>query len=89
MGFYINKNSAGTSLPANNKADYLILDGAQEIDEPRELVENLVCVVENGLFDAAGYIYSKQAFEDWTYIGDVRPKRWLIYEHAKKLSGYE
>jgi len=89
MGFYINQNSKGVLLPPINKADYLILDGGKEIPQPKEWIENLVCVVENGMFDAAGYVYSKQEFEDWTYKEDNRPKRWIIYEHAKKLSGYE
>lgn len=88
MGYYIDMTSKGVQLPATNKADYLILDGAVEIPEPKEFVDNLVCVMENGPFDAAGYAFNKAEFKAFTYPGDYRPKRWLIYEHAAKLSGY-
>jgi hypothetical protein len=35
MGFYINQNSKGVQLPHNNKADYIILDGGEEISQPK------------------------------------------------------
>ncbi len=54
MGRYINQNSKGESLPANGKAKALIADGAKVIPQPTEFEEDIVCVVENGMFDAAG-----------------------------------
>ena len=53
MGYYINENSNGAGLPPNNKADYLILDGAVEIPKPDKWVPNLVCVLHNGIFSTA------------------------------------
>jgi len=86
MGYYIDKTSKGTILPACDKADYLILDGAKEVKA--EFQPNLVCIVENGFFDAAGYAYSKNEFDQFNDPNDNRPKRWLIYPLAGKLSGY-
>ena len=88
MGYYINENSNGAGLPPNNKADYLILDGAVEIPKPDKWVPNLVCVLHNGIFDAAGYAYNESEFRVFADPRDERPKTWLIYEHAAKLYGY-
>ncbi len=87
MGYYINKNSKGELLSPINKTQALIADGAK-ITTAR-FQPNLVCVVENGLFDAAGYCFSKEEFEQFNNPNDDRPKTWLIYEHAAKLSGYK
>jgi hypothetical protein len=88
MGYYINQNSNGVQLPPRNKADYLILGGAIEIPKPKEFVENLVCVIENGPFDAALYCYKKSEMDEVKDPQDFRPKRWLICPNAAKLSGY-
>lgn len=89
MGYYINHNSKDIALPVCNKADYLILDGALEIKKPRKFLLDLVCVIENGPFDAALFCYSKSEFEQVTNEQDDRPKRWLIYSKAAELSGYK
>jgi hypothetical protein len=89
MGYYINQNSNGVQLPACNKADYLILDGAFEINKPKKFLPDLVCVVENGPFDAALFCYKKEEFEVAADSQDKRPKRWLIYSKAAELSGYK
>ena len=88
MGYYINNNSKGEILRPTQKANQLISDGAKVIN-PIKWQPNLVCVVENGLFDAAGYCYCPSEFEAFTSPGDYRPKTWLIYEHAAVLSGYK
>jgi len=89
MGVYINHNSNGMPLPTCNKADYLLLDGGTEIDQPEKFIENLICVIENGPFDAAGYIYSKSEFEAFVDPQDPRPKRWIIHQDAAKLADYK
>ena len=89
MGLYINQNSNGTNLPACNKADYLLLDGGKEIFPPIKFQPNLVCVVENGLFDAAGFCYNENEFKAFNDPSDPRPKRWIIYPNAAKISGYK
>jgi len=87
MGYYINQNSKGENLPSSGKAKALVNDGAK-IVKP-EFQPNLICVVENGFFDAAGYCYSKEEFIDFNYPGDYRPKTWLTHPLAKELSGYK
>jgi len=89
MGYYINHNHNGVQLPNCNKADYLLLDGGIEIPEPHEFIENLVCVVENGPFDAALYCYNENEMNIAKDHSDRRPKRWIVYSKAAKLSGYE
>lgn len=83
MGKYINNTSTGILLPANGKADALIADGAQVVEPIWQ--ENLICVVANGLFDAAGYAYSKEEFEVFNQL-DGRPKIWLTHPKAKQLA---
>lgn len=87
MGYYINSTSKGVPLPKCNKADYLILDGAKEVKA--EFQPNLICVVENGFFDAAGYAFNKDEFEVFNDPGDYRSKRWLVHPMAAELSGYK
>lgn len=87
MGYYINSNSKGGSLAPIDKANQLIADGAKRIPEPKEFQEGLVCVFENGLFDAAGYAFNENEMNVFKRP-DGRRKTWLIYEHAKTLSGY-
>jgi hypothetical protein len=84
MGFYIE-----TDGPVN-KADYLVKNhGGVKIREPKEWEEGLVCVVENGMFDAAGYCFSEKEFETFT-TPDRRFKIWVKMDDklAQKLSGY-
>lgn len=84
MGYYINANSKGEKL-GYNKAKALIDDGA--IITEAKFQDNLVCVVDNLIFEAAGYCYSEREFEDFKR-DDGRRKTWLVYEHAKRLSGF-
>jgi hypothetical protein len=65
----------------------LILDGAKPIEQV-VYQPNLVCVVENGPFDAAAFCFSENEFTQFNNPYDSRPKHWLIYEHAEELSGY-
>jgi hypothetical protein len=90
MGYYINKNSQGESLPVFNKALALVADGAKVINQPREWMPNLVCVIESSTHDAALYIDDERTFQmvlNSKRMGDQRETTWLVYEHAHKLSG--
>ena len=88
MGYYINKIN-NKDLPAKNKANFLIQNGATKINEPIEFQENLVCVVENFFFDAAGYIFSQEELKAFNDPEDQRPKTWLIVPDADILSEYK
>ncbi|MFW6311879.1 MAG: hypothetical protein ACOC1K_06560 [Nanoarchaeota archaeon] len=89
MGYYIDSNSKGETLPAIGKVSMLVKDGAVRIPSDKlKFQPNLVCVVENPWFDAAGYCFSEDEFEAFNRP-DGRPKHWLVYKHAAKLSGYK
>ena len=92
MGYYI-------EVPRNKQKalQIMALHGAKfTIIPPKslsELAENegLVCVVENGPFDAAGYCYDDDELEAFNDPRDHRPKTWLTMDKklAEKLSGYK
>lgn len=92
MGYYINDG-----LGARNKAvDIIRLYEAVEIDQPLSMMdvpstEALICVVENGLFDAAGLIYNEREFQEFAVEDTTgRPRTWLLMEREKahQLAGY-
>ena len=91
MGYYIDNDSSGAVLPRFDKAEHLIqYEGAIVLENPTEFVEGMVCVVENGMFDAAAYAYSESEFKCFYDLADVRKKTWLRLdpEKAKQLSGF-
>jgi hypothetical protein len=49
----------------------------------------LVCVIDNGLFEAAGWAYDESEFMAFAYP-DGRPRRWLLMdrEAAVKATGF-
>lgn len=100
MGYYINsieievdeKGDTRTAyLPAKDKADFLLnYAGARQLPRcPDQWCENLVCVVENGTFDAAGYAFDEREMRSFNYGDDGRRRSWLIVPNAAKLAGYK
>ena len=87
MGKYINETSKGKALGAsfNEKVQALVADGAEEV-HPTEFKPNLICIMDNGPFAAAGYADTEEEFEYFKSSGDHRPKRWFIYSHAEVLA---
>lgn len=77
MGLYLEVDSKKVPLGIRSKADNLIMDGAREITVTPTYQRNLVCVVNNGPFEAAGFIYSRQEFSEF-FGTDRRPRRWLV-----------
>lgn len=86
MGYYINENSKGKTLEVQGKAKGLVADGAK-IVSGEEFVEDLICVVKNGLFEAAGYAYNEAEWKIFSQ-DDGRLKLWLVHPDAKELSGF-
>jgi hypothetical protein len=88
MGKYINQTSFGEPLGTSyeSKINGLIRDGAVKIKTPSEFHPNLVCVVDNGHFAAAGYCDSEKEFDAFTYHADNRPKTWLRYHAAEEVA---
>ena len=85
MGYYI-------QTPNNqNKAEQLVrLHNAQRIlgqpetfDPPKDKV--LICVVQNGPFDAAGICFDSREFDEFTRSSDDRPKTWLLMNKEQVL----
>jgi hypothetical protein len=85
MGYYINKTSTGKLLD-RDKVQELIRDGAI-IVTGNEFVPNLICVVNNGIFEAAGYAYSENEYKAFREP-DGRKRTWLVHPQAAELSGY-
>lgn len=91
MGYYIQTNSHA------NKADYLVEKlGGQKVNKPASFEaipqdKALVIVVDNGLFEAAGLIYSADEFQSFTLTSDTRYKQYVLLDKqvAYKEAGYQ
>lgn len=95
MGYYLQ------SPPDQHhgKADFLCRQyngHVVTLEEAKSLINNtdsvaLVCVVDNGIFEAAAYCYSSSEFEQFSRPDDKRPKTWLRFDNVaeiRKLVGY-
>lgn len=82
MGYYI-ETPAG---PTNKAVQLEMLYGAQPArpELPPE-GQTLICVVSNGLFDAAGIVYDQRELDDFSDPDDRRPKVWLTLPTATVL----
>ena len=68
--------------------------GAYELSEPPKDLRNippyyaLICIVNNGMFDAAVWIDSNSELGAFTQPHDKRPKRWILIDEkdAKKYA---
>lgn len=88
MGFYINDiNGEGIGVSFEQKCENLQKHGAEEVSGD-EFKENLVVVVDNGLFAAAGYAFSEREYEVFCDPNGRRTK-WFVVPDAAKHSGYE
>lgn len=86
MGKYINQLSDGTPLKSKGKAKDLIeKEEALVIEEPKEWKDGIVCVVDNGMFEAAGYCYDERELTAFKYPCG-RPKTWLYIKNANQLA---
>lgn len=86
MGYYINQDSKGSPLTANGKSSQLVADGAIVQETPKYIPEKSVCVISNGIFDAAAYCYCQDEFDEFLNDHSGRPKVFLEYDHAKELA---
>ena len=86
MGRYINQTSIRTlGASADAKCNGILEDGGLEIPEPKDFAENLICVVDNGMFGAAAYAYSKEEMEEFKRP-DGRPRRWFYWNKVKEYA---
>ena len=95
MGFYINCDDERVF----HKGDWLVeKHGAIKItiDEAKKLVESndndfaVICIVDNGFFEAAAYCYNIREFIEFSNERDLREKTWYAMDKkiAQQLSNY-
>lgn len=88
MGRYIQTGAA-----AKNKAAIICEEFGGEIvtvEQAEQLMSDpesvaIVCVVDNGPFEAAGYCYSLDEFKEFSSPGDHRPKTWIAIQDVEKV----
>lgn len=78
MGFYVDVVN-GDYLNAQRKADQILekVPGAVETDG-LAFNPNLICVIENPTFDAAGWCYNRREHMEFFMDRSGRPKRWIV-----------
>ena len=90
MGYYV-------EVPDHKgKANQLVqLHGGKIVSCPESFDaipegKGLIVVVDNGPFEAAGFVYDKAEFRDFTDPSDFRPHHFILLDLdlAKSLSGY-
>lgn len=86
MGYYIE-----TAVP-KGKTEIICKElGGIEISQDeaeffiKEDMGAIVCVVDNGPFEAAAYCYNLDEFRVFTDKRDDRPKRWVLVEDVNKV----
>ncbi|HET6887744.1 MAG TPA: hypothetical protein VFH87_07450 [Candidatus Udaeobacter sp.] len=76
MGYYVE-----LPLPREKAEQLVRLYGAELVLSPEDFNfkgdDALICVVENGLFDAAGIAYSPHERDEFNDPEDTREKVWL------------
>jgi hypothetical protein len=83
MGMYVNTDSKGKDIGASfeSKIASLLADGAVQTNG-KEFEKDLVCVVDNGFFAAAGYCFNEREYACFSDTSDTRRKAWFTYEHV-------
>lgn len=83
MGYYIETPAA------HGKANYLIEHHGATIPDkgtkPSDLALSdkvLICVIDNGPFEAAAYCYNDLEYNEFNNPADPRPRRWLLMDRA-------
>lgn len=90
MGYYIQ-----TDAP-HGKAEFLVREHNAEVLpyvpawNEVDASKAIICVVDNGLFEAAGFAYSANELAAFNRPSDMRLKTWLLMDRdkAKELTGY-
>ena len=92
MGYYIQTpgfNTGKVEKLLSDHSDAFVISQPSSFEKVPEKM-GLICVVENGLFDAAAYCYNEQEFSAFCRPDDYRPKTWMLMpkELAERLSGF-
>lgn len=90
MGYYIDtEQSHGKASFIAQTLNGVIVDQATAFDAVNA-GEGVIVVVNNGLFEAAGFAYDVKEFEAFTEPNDTRSKEFVILDRevAKQASRY-
>jgi len=84
MGYYIETGClSGKAKSICDRYDAIIIPQPESFHAiPPDLA--IICVIDNGPFEAAGYCYSPREFEEFSDPMDSRRKTWLLID--KKLA---
>ncbi len=98
MGYYINRTPK-RPLDKKRKAEFIHTDCDAQLvlNVPKSLSEipadkALICVVDNGPFEAAALAFDDRELEHFTWnTEDERPKTWLMMDKklAYELTGFK
>lgn len=72
--------------PTKGKAEMLVeKHGAKMVNEADAMCyyndgDGVVCVVDNGFFEAAAFCYSQNEVSAFSDPSDLRPKTWLVMD---------
>ncbi len=86
MGYYIEGPSKGKAKWLMDTYDAEEIVAAPGVILTRNSVppgKAIVCVVDNGLFEAAAYGYNNQELADFQAPWDLRPKRFIVMDEKK------
>ena len=85
--YYINELN-GKTPPNIGKVKFILenVEGSHTIPTPKEWREGLVCVVNNGPFEAAAYAYNEPEMNEFKEPGSGRPRQWMLVPGAKELA---
>jgi len=77
MGYYVQGPTKGKAehIFHMEEARAILLDEAPEWPAPASRA--IVCVVDNGPFEAAGFCFCERELEAFSSPGDPRPRVWL------------
>jgi hypothetical protein len=90
MGYYVEAPVLhGKAQYLQDSYDAEIIDPPTAFSPPEG--KALMLVVDNGAFEAAGYVHDQREFDAFTYnSADMRPRIWLLMDKvtAELLTGY-
>lgn len=90
MGYYIQTDGIkNKATEIANQHSGLVLDHVPESFDSVPSNMAIICVVDNGHFEAAAFCYSKEEFEVFM-TPDGRPKTWMLMnrDKAEELTGF-
>lgn len=80
MGLYVN--------PSESSKENWLKENGERISQPSTYADiddkkAAVCLVDNGMFTAAGIVTDQRELEAFSNTGDLRPKWWYLVPRAK------